>query len=175
MFFWPPLTWLSADAALFPLACAMFSQVHIYYIAEDLINLSSRPRTQPRHVKNVSPAQQIAHAVFKVRSPPHSLIAPRCYIHLFKGECNILEDNLVNIIGNVESVEMCENHCTENSACNFFTYLGEENQFRSKFRLCHNCYVQYIHFRAIIKATKELCNILFFTGAHASSFPVVRS
>lgn len=46
----------------------------------------------------------------------------------------MLDDNLVEIVGNVESIEICERLCSENSACNIFTYLGEENHFRYKFR-----------------------------------------
>ena len=41
-----------------------------------------------------------------------------------------MEDNLVEIVGNVESVELCETLCSENSDCNVYTYLGEENHFR---------------------------------------------
>merc|ERR1711971_623787 len=45
------------------------------------------------------------------------------------GECNILEENIINIVTNVESVEECSRHCSENSLCEVFTYLGEENHF----------------------------------------------
>ena len=46
------------------------------------------------------------------------------------GECNILEENIIDIVAGVESVEECSRHCKENSLCEVFTYLGKENHFR---------------------------------------------
>ena len=97
-----------------------------YQSEEDLIKSFSRPLTRPRLVKNVCPGPQIALAVFKVKSTGTSNLS-------LTGECDILEDNLVEVISNVESVEMCKDHCAVSSACNFFTYLGEENHLRYQF------------------------------------------
>jgi len=100
------MTWLSADAALYPLTCALFSETS----------------------NTTTPCEEC------VSGPANC----SCSI---QGECDILEDNLVEIIGNVESIEMCKNHCTENSACNVFTYLGEENHFRHTCFLFSSCEV----------------------------------
>merc|ERR1711990_611857 len=100
------MTWLSADAALYPLTCALFSETS---------NMTT-------------PCEECV-------SGPASC---SCSI---QGECDILEDNLVEIIGNVESVEICASLCSENSACNIFTYLGEENHFRHTCFLFSSCEV----------------------------------
>jgi len=55
------------------------------------------------------------------------------------GECNILEENIINIVTNVESVEECSQQCSENSLCEVFTYLGEENHFRQTCLLFSSC------------------------------------
>jgi len=52
-----------------------------------------------------------------------------------------MEDNLVDIVGNVESWELCNALCSENSDCNVFTYLGEENHFRRTCFLFSECEV----------------------------------
>jgi len=94
------MTWMSADAAPYPLTCAMFSQIS----------------------NTTTPCEDCV-------SGPSTC---SCSI---QGECDILEENLVEIISNVESIEMCASHCAENSACSIFTYLGEENHFR------HTCFL----------------------------------
>ena len=76
-------------------------------------------------MKNVCLVLQTAPVPSKVRSTEAGVHNPS-----LEGECDILEDNLVEIVGNVESVELCETLCSENSDCNVYTYLGEENHFR---------------------------------------------
>jgi len=100
------ITWVSADAALYPLTCALFSQTS----------------------NTTTPCEEC------VSGPANCT----CSI---QGECDILEDNLVEIVGNVESVKMCEKLCAENSSCNIFTYLGEENHFRHTCFLFSSCEV----------------------------------
>jgi len=100
------MTWVSADAALYPLTCAMFSQTS---------NMTT-------------PCEEC------VSGPANCT----CSI---QGECDVLDDNLVEIVGNVESVEICASLCSENSACSIFTYLGEENHFRHTCFLFSSCEV----------------------------------
>jgi len=51
------------------------------------------------------------------------------------GECEILEDNLLDIMSGVGSVDECGKLCNSSSSCNFYTFLGEGNHFR------HTCYL----------------------------------
>ena len=68
--------------------------------------------------------------VLQTAPVPSKVRSTEAGVPSLEGECDILEDNLVEIVGNVESVELCENLCSENSDCNVYTYLGEENHFR---------------------------------------------
>ena len=41
-----------------------------------------------------------------------------------------MEDNIIDIISKVDSVEKCNQLCSENAMCKFYTFLGEGNHFR---------------------------------------------
>jgi len=59
---------------------------------------------------------------------------PECKCNI-PGECDIVGDNIIDIISKVDSVEKCDLLCSENQMCKFYTYLGEGNHFR------HTCYL----------------------------------
>merc|ERR1712037_129326 len=100
------LTWLSSDSSLYPLTCAMFSQIsNITTPCEDCV------------------------------SGP-----PKCMCHI-PGECDIVDDNIIDTVNKVDSVDKCDLLCSENPMCQFYTYLGEGNHFRHTCLLYSSCEV----------------------------------
>ena len=89
------ITWLTAEAALFPLACYMFSGID-------------------------EPTEPCKNCV----SGPSDCNCTTA------GLCEILDYNLIDIFGNIDTLGECENHCGSSASCTAYTYLGDKNHLR---------------------------------------------
>ena len=47
-----------------------------------------------------------------------------------QGECEVIDNNLVDVAGGVESASDCEEFCIETKGCIFYTYFGNDNPLR---------------------------------------------
>ena len=121
------MTWVNGDAPLYPLTCALFNQVSLTFKSQFVNSLRKTSTVTTPCEECVSGPPNCSCSIqgdCKRNLHDHSPIT-------VEGECDVMEDNLVDIVGNVESWELCNALCSENSDCNVFTYLGEENHFRS--------------------------------------------
>jgi len=57
------------------------------------------------------------------------------------GECEVFNDNLIEIMSSIGNVELCEQMCTLTPECNMFTFLGHENHLRFSCFLYKSCEV----------------------------------
>jgi len=65
---------------------------------------------------------------------------PECKCNI-PGECVIVDDNIIDIVSQVDSINQCELLCSDNSMCKFYTYLGEGNYLRHTCLLYSGCEV----------------------------------